>query len=123
GLEVEGRAAPWPATAKTLDQTRPGDLPDLLIAAIRVGFRALTREAQSALAAAAVLGERVSATRIGRGAGLADPASALDELEWTRWLVAEPRGYAFIARIVREVVVRDLVTAGQRQRIIDAAGP
>jgi DNA-binding SARP family transcriptional activator len=123
GLEVAGAPTAWPASHRTLDQTRPGELPDLLIAAIRVGFRALSKDAQSALAAAAVLGDRVDGARIGRGAQLADPSAALDELEWTRWLVAEGRGYAFVARIVREVVLRDLVTAGQIQRIKDAAGP
>ena len=45
---------------------------------------------------------------------------ALDELEWQRWLTAEPRGYTFVARIVRDVVDRDMVTPGQRQRIKDA---
>jgi DNA-binding SARP family transcriptional activator len=123
GLELAGAPAAWPAAARTLDQTRPGDLPELLIAAIRVGFRSLSPDAQSALAAAAVLGDRVAGARIGGGAKLADPAAALDELEWTRWLVAEPRGYAFVARIVREVILRDLVTPGQAQRIREAAGP
>jgi hypothetical protein len=42
---------------------------------------------------------------------------ALDELEWNRWLVAEKRGYAFVARIVRDVVARDMLTPGQRRRI------
>jgi len=40
-----------------------------------------------------------------------------DELEWQGWLAAEPRGYAFVARIVRDVIDRDMVTAGHRQRI------
>ena len=47
---------------------------------------------------------------------------ALDELEWQRWLAAEPRGYAFVARVVRNVVARDMLTPGQRQRIQAAAG-
>jgi DNA-binding GntR family transcriptional regulator len=47
---------------------------------------------------------------------------ALDELEWQGWLVVEPRGYAFVARIVRDVIDRDMVTEGQRRRIRDAAG-
>jgi hypothetical protein len=47
-------------------------------------------------------------------------ARALDELEWNRWLVAEPRGYSFVARIVRQVVERDIVTTGQRRRVLDA---
>ena len=51
-----------------------------------------------------------------------ETAIALDELEWHRWLVAEPRGYSFVARIVRRVVERDMVTAGQRQRVLKATG-
>jgi hypothetical protein len=47
-------------------------------------------------------------------------ARALDELEWHRWLVAEPRGYSFVARIVRQVVERDIVTPGQRRRVLEA---
>jgi hypothetical protein len=43
---------------------------------------------------------------------------ALDELEWTRWLVAEPRGYAFLARVVRDVIARDMLTPGQRKRLL-----
>lgn len=123
GLELEGAPATWPMRRQTLDQTLPGELPDVLVAAIRVGVRALSQEAQSALIATAVLGDRVPAGTIGRGSGLAAPALALalDELEWQRWLVAESRGYSFVARIVREVVVRDLVPAGQQQRIIEAA--
>jgi hypothetical protein len=48
-------------------------------------------------------------------------AQALDELEWQGWLAAEPRGYAFVARIVREVIDRDMVTHGQRQRMLEMA--
>ena len=47
---------------------------------------------------------------------------ALDELEWHRWLVADPRGYSFAARIVRQVVQRDMLTPGQRRRVLEAAG-
>jgi len=50
-----------------------------------------------------------------------DLAHALDELEWHRWLVAEPRGYSFAARIVRQIVQRDMVTPGQRRRVLEAA--
>jgi hypothetical protein len=75
------------------------------------------------LAAAAVLGELVPAETLEAVVSLSpdDAAIALDELEWHRWLVAEPRGYSFVARIVRRVVERDMVTAGQRQRIEAAA--
>ena len=44
--------------------------------------------------------------------------ASLDELEWQRWLSAEPRGYSFVARVVRDVVARDMLTPGQRQRIL-----
>jgi hypothetical protein len=47
-------------------------------------------------------------------------ALALDELEWHRWLVAEPRGYSFVARLVRRVVERDMLTPGQRRRVLEA---
>jgi hypothetical protein len=94
-----------------------------VVAAIRVGFRRLSSDAQTALTAAAILGEPVAASAIGRATNLAGDSlnGALDELEWQRWLVADPRGYCFVARIVREVVNRDMVTAGQRQRVLEAA--
>jgi DNA-binding SARP family transcriptional activator len=121
GLDLETTNGAWPHPLRTLDSTFPGDLPDTIVAAIRVSFRCLSKPAQHALAAAAVLGERVAASRIGRAAGLEGDGlyAALDELEWRRWLVAEPRGYAFVARIVRDVVARDMVTEGQRQRMIE----
>jgi DNA-binding SARP family transcriptional activator len=123
GLDLASTGGAWPAPFQTLDQTLPGDLPDAVVAAVRVGFRRLTSQAQAALAAAAVLGERVDASTLQRASGL-DPdtlAAALDELEWGRWLTAESRGYSFVARIVRDVVARDMLTAGQRQRILEAA--
>src|SRR5712691_755901 len=127
GLDLRETKGAWPEPFKTLDQTLPGELPDAVVAAIRVGFRRLSQNAQRLLSAAAVLGGRVAAERLGRAAGGLDGeslAAALDELEWQRWLAAEPRGYAPVARIVRDVINRDMVTAGQRQRIIDAgAGP
>jgi len=129
GLDLERTplATAWPRTHETLDQTLPGDLPETVVGAVRVGFRRLSPDAQLVLAAAAVLetGARVAAPALGRATGLdaAALAAALDELEWERWLVAEPRGYAFVARIVRDIVARDLVTSGQRQRLIEAAGP
>ena len=75
--------------------------------------------AVAALAAAAVLGARASLERIAAVAELpvAEAERAVDELEWTRWLESEPRGYAFVARIAREVVARDMVTPGQRRRL------
>ena len=122
GLDLKSAGAgAWPSPFKTLEQSLPGDLPDAVVAAIRVGFRRLSRNAQTVLAAAAVLGDRVKSATLQRTTGLAaaDVNAALDELEWQRWLVAEPRGYGFVARIVRDVVARDMLTKGQRQRILE----
>lgn len=123
GLDLRGEEGTWPAPLRTLDQTMPGDLPDVVVGAIRAGFRRLTGEAQRVLAAAAVYGARVPAALLGRMAGLnGEPlAAALDELEWQRWLVADPRGYDFVARIVQVVIARDMVTPGQRERLRQAA--
>ena len=122
GLDLDATSGAWPKPLRTLDATLPAELPDTIVASIRVSFRCLSRDAQAALAAAAVLGERVDARSVGRATGLSGDAlaAALDELEWRHWLVAEPRGYAFRARIVRDVVARDMVTEGQRRRILDA---
>jgi hypothetical protein len=75
------------------------------------------------LAAASVLGDRVTARLLARATKLdaEHAAAALDELEWQRWLAAEARGYAFVARIVRDVVARDMLTEGQRLRLLEAA--
>jgi len=122
GLDLRGEEGAWPAPLRTLDQTMPGDLPDAVVGAIRVGFRRLPADAQRVLAAAAVHGGRVPAAVLGRAAGLAGESltGALDELEWQRWLVADPRGYDFVARIVRVVIERDMTTPGQRERLRQA---
>ena len=120
GLNLEATNGAWPHPLRTLDSTFPGDLPDTIVASIRVGFRCLTRPAQQALVAVALLGDRVATKRISCATDLNGDTlhAALDELEWRRWLVAESRGYTFVARIVRDVVARDMVTAGERQRIL-----
>ena len=124
GLDLRGSAGAWPEPYKTLDQTLPGDLPDTVVAAIRVGFRRLSPAAQRALAAASVLGDRVPLKLLARVLDLpiGQVAAALDELEWHRWLAYDPRGYTFVARVVRKVVARDMLTPGQRQRVLEAAG-
>src|SRR3954451_11824607 len=124
GLDLRGTAGAWPEPFQTLDQTLPGDLPDTVVAAIRVGFRRLSSGAQRALAAASVLGDRVSLDLLARVLDLptGQVAASLDELEWHRWLVYDPRGYTFVARVVRKVVARDMLTPGQRQRVLEAAG-
>lgn len=122
GLELDEVGGVWPKPFQTMEQTYPGDLPDSVVAAIRIGYRRLSRPAQSVLAAASVLDERCDADLLSTATGLVDGElnDALDELEWNRWLVAEQRGYAFVARIVRDVVARDMLTPGQRRRIRDA---
>ncbi len=122
GLELGEGERGWPEPRKTLDQTLPGELPDPVVAAIRIGYRRLSPVAQRTLAAASVLEERVTPARLELATGLkADEITqALDELEWERWLATEPRGYGFVARIVRQVIARDMLTDGQRQRLLDA---
>ena len=75
------------------------------------------------LSQAAVLGDRISPELLSRVVGMTpeELAPVLDELEWHRWLVSEPRGYSFLARVVRQVVAQDMLTPGQRQRVLDAA--
>ena len=122
GLDLSIPGGAWPEPLRTLDQTLPGELPEAVVASVRVGFRRLSRDAQTMLAAAAVLDERVDEETLAHATDLAGDrlALALDEAEWLRWLASDPRGYTFIARIVRDVVARDMLTAGQRRRIRDA---
>jgi len=124
GLDLQTVRGVWPQPFRTLQQTFPGDLPDVITAAVRVNFHRLSSDAQGVLRAAAVLDGRVPAALLGRASGVGGDAldAALDELEWQRWLAAEGRGYGFVARIVRDVVDRDMVVPGQRRRILDAAG-
>ncbi|HEX6089601.1 MAG TPA: AAA family ATPase [Gemmatimonadales bacterium] len=123
GLELP-ETGPWPPPARTLDATRPGGLPDPVIAAIRIGYRRLGEDARAVLCTLAVLGGRASAQLIADAGSLDDERTlrALDELEWGRWLAAEPRGYGFTAAVAREVIARDMITNGQRQRILARAG-
>jgi len=122
GLEIEQQPI-WPQPFQTMDQTYPGDLPDTVTAAIRIGFRRLSEPAQRVLSAASVLGERFESGQLASATGLEAGAvtSALDELEWNRWATADAFGYSFVARIVRDVIARDMLTQGQRLRIQEAA--
>jgi DNA-binding SARP family transcriptional activator len=122
GLDLEDVGGAWPRPFQTMEQTYPGDLPDSVVAAIRIGYRRLSRPAQSVLAAASILDDRCDADLVRAATGLEGEAlfEALDELEWNRWLVADQRGYGFVARIVRDVVARDMLTSGQRRRIQEA---
>jgi hypothetical protein len=122
GFELDEVGGVWPQPFRTMEQTYPNDLPDSVVAAIRIGYRRLGRPAQAVLAAASVLDERCEADLLSAATDLRGDElhEALDELEWNRWLVAEQRGYAFVARIVRDVVARDMLTPGQRRRILEA---
>lgn len=119
GLDLAETRGAWPAPLRTLTDTLPSDLPDAVVAALRVGYRRLTPAAQQVLTAAAVLNERVTPGDLARATGLpgSELTRALDELEWQRWLDADGRGYAYVARIARAVVDRDMVSKGQRERI------
>jgi hypothetical protein len=121
GMDLGATSGAWPEPFKTLDQTLPGDLPDAVVAAIRVGFRRLSPDARQVLAAASILDPRVTPELLARGTGLSagETVTALDELEWHRWMVSEPRGYSFVARVVRQVIARDMLTPGQRRRILE----
>jgi DNA-binding SARP family transcriptional activator len=124
GLDLHRTAGAWPAEHHTLEASLPGDLPDAVIAAMRIGYRRLGKDAQTALAAASVLGERVDEGTLAKATGLAPDrlAAALDEAEWQRWIVADARGYSFVARIVRDCVAKEMLTEGQRRRVLEAAG-
>jgi predicted ATPase len=121
GMDLGATSGAWPEPLKTLDQTLPGELPTAVIAAIRVGFGRLGRKAREVLAAASILEDRVTPEILARAVELpmTDVIDALDELEWHRWLVSEPRGYGFTARIVRQVIAAEMLTAGRRRRILE----
>ena len=125
GLDLQQESGSWPAPYHTLTQTTPGDLPDVVVSAIRIGYRRLSPLAQRVLAAAAALGGRVTAPRLAKATSLrcAEVDRAADELEWQRWLVADGRGYVFVAGIVERVIERDMLTPGQRRRIRGADKP
>ena len=118
GLELDPSAS-WPAPFRTLEETLPGDLPDSVVSAVRVAFNRLGADARTVLCAAAVSGRRCTAADLVAGTGLQAAAvtAALDELEWGRWLESDARGYGFVARVVGEIVNRDMVTPGQRRRL------
>lgn len=124
GMDLGTTSGAWPEQFKTLDQTLPGDLPDAVVAAIRVGFRRLSPAARQVLASASILDPRVTPELLVQATALssAEVTTALDELEWHRWMVSEPRGYDFVARVVRQVVARDMLTPGQRRRVLERLG-
>jgi predicted ATPase len=120
GLEFDSAGKAWPVTAQTLEQTLPADLPDAVVAALRINCRRLSETALTVLGAASLAPDRVSTELLAYATELDRHAveEALDELEWHRWLVAEGRGYSFVARLVRRVLAEDLFTPGHRRRML-----
>ncbi len=126
GLELpaESTDPTWLAADRTLDQTLPTDLPAAVSAGLRLRYRMLSDGAQQALLAAAVLGAPASAETVALASGLGrkEVETALDELEWERWLVGDTRGYDFVTRLAQQVILREMVTAGQKRRLLLRAG-
>lgn len=122
GLEPEGTA--WPSELQTLDQSLPGDLPDGVVAALRVRYRRLDLDAQTLLTVLGVVDGRVTESEL---ATLADQPLdrvrvVLDLLERSHWVHGDSRGYAIAGRLVRDVLARDMVTPGQRRRLLARRG-
>jgi DNA-binding SARP family transcriptional activator len=122
GFRLSPDAPAWPSERRTLVDTLPGDLPPAVVGAVCLRFRQLPDDTQPVLAAAAALDVRLTADALMRATGLArrDVDRALDRLEWDRWLVADARGYAFAAPIVRAILIQEMVTPGQVRRYRDA---
>lgn len=120
GLDLGRVNGAWPAPFRTLTHTLPGDLPDSVVAALRVGYRRVSEAAQQALQVIATIEDRLATEALIRITDLAASVvvEALDELEWQHWLNADARGFSFVARIAREVIARDMTTSGQRERIL-----
>jgi hypothetical protein len=124
GFRLSAAGPAWPSERRTLVDTLPGDLPPAVIGAICLQYNRLPATEQDVLAAAAALGDRVSATTMVRATGL-EPSGvhrALDRLEWDRWLAAEARGYTFAAPIVRAILLQEMVKPGRVARYRAAAG-
>jgi len=123
GFAPSPEAGAWPSPKRTLVDSLPGDLPPAIIGVICQRFRDLPQPAQQVLGAAAALAERLGADRLARATALPQGVvdEALDRLEWDRWLVADGRGYVFVAPIERAVLLQEMVTPGQARRYRTAA--
>jgi len=123
GFKPAPDAPAWPSPTRTLVDSLPGDLPPTIIGVVCQRYRALSEAGQQVLGAAAALAQRVDADRLLRATGLEPAAleSALDALEWERWLVADARGYVFTAPIERAVLLQEMITPGQVRRYRERA--
>lgn len=123
GLQPEGGA--WPAPMQTLDQSLPVDLPDGVVAALRVRFHRLDADSRTLLGILGVVEGRLEESD---AADLTEwpldrVHATFDALERSRWITGDARGFAIAGRIVREVIGRDMVTPGQRRRILARRSP
>lgn len=119
GLELRPATQHWPPKGRTLHTVLPAELPDSLRGAINVAFGRLASDAKTVLRVVSVLGEPCSGARVGLGSELPPPRldKALDYLEWKRWLVADARGYAFVARAIRDLIRARHVGKASAERI------
>lgn len=124
GAGLGSETGSWPAPSRTLDATLPAGRPDAITAAVRVNYGCLTTDERELLAAASVLGERVTPEilRCATDRPDNDIARSLNRLEGQCWLESDARGYAFAARVVRDVIAKDFVTAGARRRLEQRLG-
>jgi hypothetical protein len=85
-----------------------------------MAFRRLDAGDQELLTLAALLPEPVEEVRLLRLQALEsrELVALLDRLEWQCWLVADARGYSFRARAVRRLIAEEMLTPGQRQRLV-----
>lgn len=119
GMRLGEITQPWPRPKNTYQDELPVDTADHLVGAVNVRFGRLTVDAQAVLRALAVLGGPRSANLLGQGAALPLPAveKAVDELEFKQWLVADARGYSFLAQTIQSITRKGQVLAGEAQRI------
>jgi len=120
GFRLSPEAPSWPVAKRTLVDTLPGDLPPAVVGSVCARFARLSPAQQNVLGAAAALGEgkRVDVAVLSRACGLPAPevTSALDALEWERWLTVDAKGYAFTAPIERQILLQEMITPGQARR-------
>jgi AAA ATPase-like protein/transcriptional activator len=112
----------WPTPTRTMEETLPGGIPDALVSAVSASYSVVSQPAQRVLDSLAVLDARLSRSALQRATGLPQDALglALDELEWQRWLVADSRGYTFVARLVGTILATR-TGATRRQEILERA--
>lgn len=118
GLGLPDPATTWPAPERTLETTLPDGTPTTLTLALRYAFRQLPPEHQRCLQWIAV-GVEPRPDRDFAAANGPDlqAARVLDQLETSRWLVSDDRGYQIAARAVRRFIAEDTLTPGQRRRL------